>query len=165
MNKDINNWYAIRTHKDFDALRVLSEYCDDVFLPTEEVKIPSTGRTRTRAVIPHVLFIKTTPSEALSLEKRGRDINDRMIQFWIYRYQKEGEIQKITEEEIRLIKLLTSNDTAKCEVFRVPERTTRENNRRTVCRLHRLCTASKEKHARGGGDSRHMRRDAPLHSP
>ncbi len=117
MNKDINNWYAIRTHKDFEARRVLSEYCDDVFLPTEEVKIPSTGRTRTRAVIPHVLFIKTTPSEALSLEKRGRDINDRMIQFWIYRYQKEGEIQKITEEEIRLIKLLTSNDTAKCEVF------------------------------------------------
>lgn len=117
MNNDINNWYAIRTHKDFEARDVLSGYCDDVFLPTEEVKIPSTGKTRTRAVIPHVLFIKTTSAEALALEKRGRDITDRMIQFWIYRYQKGGEIQEISEDEIRLIKLLTSNDTAKCEVF------------------------------------------------
>lgn len=117
MDNDIDNWYAIRTHKDFEARRVLEEYCADVFLPTEDVKVPSTGRTRTRAVIPHVLFIKTTSKEALDLEKRGRDINDRMMPFWIYRYHKEGEIQKISEEEIRLIRLLTSNDTAKCEVF------------------------------------------------
>ncbi len=45
MDNDTDNWYAIRTHKDFEARRVLEEYCADVFLPTEDVKVPSTGRT------------------------------------------------------------------------------------------------------------------------
>ncbi len=100
----------------FEAERLLARECDEVFLPKEKVELTS-GITRIRPIIPRLLFIRQTPEKALKIEERGRSADDRMVPLWIYRYEKGGEIQPITDEEIRLVKLLTSNDTTKCEVY------------------------------------------------
>ena len=84
-------WFAIKTRQDFRAETVLTPLCDEVFFPKETVRI--SGRPdRIRAVIPHVLFIRTTRTKALELEKAGRDNLGRMIPFWIYRYPKDNRI-------------------------------------------------------------------------
>ena len=109
-------WFAIKTRQDFRAETVLTPLCDEVFFPKETVRI--SGRPdRIRAVIPHVLFIRTTRTKALELEKAGRDNPGRMIPFWIYRYPKDNRIQVIPESSIHLLRLLTAADTTGCEIF------------------------------------------------
>lgn len=117
MNDNTTNWYAIRTRRDFRAETVLGAECEEVFFPKEEVRQPS-GKKTLRAIIPHVLFIRTDYRHALELEQRGRDPNDRMIPFWIYRYEKSGQIQKIPESQISLLRLLTGNNGEGCEILR-----------------------------------------------
>lgn len=113
---DTSNWYAVRTRHDFRAEAALKQECDEVFFPKEVVKTAS-GRLLTKAVIPRILFIRTSFQKAMALEQRGRDITDKMTPFWIYRYEKTGKIQTIPERQIQLIKLLTTNDTTGCEVL------------------------------------------------
>lgn len=110
------DWYAIKTRQDFRAETVLASKCDEVFFPKERVKTPQ-GAFRRKAVIPHVLFIRTTRDRALALEESSRRSDNGMMPFWIYRYMKGGEIQRISEREIKLLKLLTADDTTRCEVF------------------------------------------------
>ena len=110
-------WFAIRTQKDFQVARILKDVVDDVFFPTEQVR-SDTGHTRVRAIIPHVLFIRTTPSMALEIESRGRRIDDAMPPLWVYRYRRGDNIQRISDSEIALLRLLTATDSTRCEIYR-----------------------------------------------
>ena len=115
-NNTNSEWFAIRTKQDFKAEELLRPLCDDVFFPKETRKTAG-KRLRKRAVIPHVLFIKTTRKKALELEKEGRKISDVPVSFWIYRYPNSDEIQSIHEKYIDLLRLITAEDTSKCEIF------------------------------------------------
>ena len=117
MNQEpTSQWFAIRTRQASRAEVELSLVCDEVLYPTEEVKTPDV-KGRVKAVIPNVLFIKTTMENALSLEKAGREHPERSIPFWIYRYPKDNRIQSIPESSIHLLRLLTADDKTKCEIF------------------------------------------------
>lgn len=116
MSEETTYWYAIKTRRDFQAESVLAAECEEVFFPKEEV-VNTSGKKYIRALIPHVLFIRTGSQRALSLEERARDPNDRMIPFWIYRYEKSGAIQPIPEQQIALLKLLSGNDGEGCEIL------------------------------------------------
>lgn len=109
-------WFAIKTRKDFSAEEALEPLCDEVFFPKENVIIPGKN-PRIKAVIPHVLFIKTTRSNALAMEANGRKHPESYIPFWIYRYPSDNAIQVIPQASIDLLKLLTSSDTTRCEIF------------------------------------------------
>ncbi|MDE6270878.1 MAG: hypothetical protein K2M12_08530 [Muribaculaceae bacterium] len=114
--KSKSEWFAIKTKQDFRAETEFTPLLDDVLFPKEIVRIPG-KKNRQRAIIPHVLFIKTTCSKALELEKQGREHPEQSIQFWIYRYPKENKIQPISESSIHLLRLLATDDTTKCEIF------------------------------------------------
>ena len=109
-------WFAIKTKKDFQAENVLEPLCDEVFFPKEKVRIPG-GKSRVKAFIPHVLFIKTTREKALELEKMGREMAGLPIPFWIYRYPKDNNIQIIPQKSIDFLRLITSDNSEKCEIF------------------------------------------------
>lgn len=110
------DWFAIKTRHDFRAEEALAGECEEVFFPKERVKLP-TGRTKIKAVIPHVLFIKSTREKILDLEAAGRKSPESNIPFWIYRYPKSSEIQVIPPRSIELLKLLTTDDTTKCRIY------------------------------------------------
>ncbi len=120
-------WFAIKTRQDFKAEEFLKPLCEEVYFPTETViteakshgsdgKAPAKHK-RQRAIIPRVLFIKTTEENAIQLERAGRAHPELSVPFWIYRYPTDNRIQVIPEPSIRLLKLLTANDTTRCEVF------------------------------------------------
>lgn len=109
-------WFAIKTRQDFKAAEFLKPLCDEVLFPTEEVTAPG-KKTRTKAVIPHVLFIKITRERALALEQAGRQHPELSIPFWIYRYPSDDSIQVIPQKSIDLLRLITANDATRCEIF------------------------------------------------
>lgn len=109
-------WFAIKTWQDFRAEEEFAPLCDDILFPKELVKVPG-KKDRIKAVIPHVLFIKTTRANALDLEKKGREHPELSVPIWIYRYPNDPRIQAIPPRSIRLLQLLTANDTTKCEIF------------------------------------------------
>lgn len=117
MNTDLtehSEWFAIRSRQDFRAEEVLRLLCDEVFFPKETVSVPG-KRPHEKAVIPRVLFIRTTRGNALSLERSGREHPEMSVPFWIYRYPGSDEVQVIPQYAIDLLRLLTSNGT--CEIF------------------------------------------------
>lgn len=112
----LEHWFAIRTRQDFAAEEQLATRVTEVFFPKETVRRPG-KKPRERAVIPHVLFIRTTEDTALRLEKESRDLPGVNIPFWIYRYPTDNRIQEISESCIKLLRLLTSPDTTGCEIY------------------------------------------------
>ncbi len=111
-----SEWFAIRTSQDFRAETTLRPLLDDVLFPKETVVAPG-RKPRERAIIPHVLFIRTSRERALDLEKEGREHPGRMVPFWIYRYPNESRIQPIPGSSIHLLRLLTGSETARCEIY------------------------------------------------
>lgn len=111
-----SEWFAIKTRQDFRAETEFTPICDDVLFPKEIIRV-SGKKNRLKAVIPHVLFIKTTRDKALELEKQGREHPEQSIPFWIYRYPKDNKIQPLSENSIHLLRLLTADDNSKCEIF------------------------------------------------
>ena len=109
-------WFAIKTRQEFRAEKELKLICNEVLLPKEEIKAKGKGN-RVRAIIPRVLFIRTTREKALELETLGREHPELSVPFWIYRYPKDNRIQTIPRTSIELLKLLTANDTTRCEIF------------------------------------------------
>ena len=116
-NQSLSEWFAIRTKQDLRASQLLAPLCEDLFFPLESVHREG-GKPRERAVIPHVLFLKTTRQNILELENRGRQSPEQNIPFWIYRYPKENRIRPIPESSIELLRLLTATDRTRCEIFR-----------------------------------------------
>lgn len=117
MNQPNTEWFAIKTRQDFRAEEELRPLCVDILFPKETVKIPG-KKDRERAIIPRVLFIRTTRLNALDLETKGRMQPEMYVSFWIYRYPKDNRIQVIPQRSIDLLRLLTANDTTKCEIFK-----------------------------------------------
>ena len=96
----------------------MREVCEEVFAPREIIRMPG-KKPRSRSLIPRVLFIKVAPSRAIELENESRKITDVMpAPFWIYRYPRDNSIQVIPQESINLLKMLTAEDTTKCEIFK-----------------------------------------------
>lgn len=112
------HWYAIKTPRVFEAERCLGPLCRSVYLPKETVRHGDGRADSVRAVIPRLMFIQATESEALSLEERSQDPANRLSPFWIYRNIARTRLQPITDTEISLIRLLTSEGTDRCEVYR-----------------------------------------------
>ena len=127
-------WFAIKTRQDFRAESALAPYCDEVFLPKEAVKVEG-KKDRIRALIPHVLFIKTTRDKALELEREGREHPESSIPFWIYRYPHDNQIQTIHPSSIHLLRLLTSDDTTGCQIFNKKDFKTNQRVRITNSRF------------------------------
>ena len=109
-------WFAIKTRQESRAEAELASQCEDVFYPKEMVR-KANKSDRQRALIPHVLFIKTTRARALELEKQGREHPESSISFWIYRYPSDNQIQAIPESSIHLLRLLTTGVTNECEIY------------------------------------------------
>lgn len=109
-------WFAIKTRQDFRAEEALTPLCDEVFFPKELIAVDSRHK-RERAIIPRVLFIRTTRDNALRLEREGREHPESAVPFWIYRYPTDDEIQVIPQSSINLLRLLTADDTTRCEIF------------------------------------------------
>lgn len=110
-------WFAIKTRMDFRAEEILQKLCDEVFFPKEKVKLPD-GSVRLKAVIPHVLFVRTSSSHIRQLETCAHKASPEFpIPFWIYRYPGNNNIQVIPPSSIALLKLLTSDDTTKCRIY------------------------------------------------
>lgn len=111
-----SQWFAIKTRQDFKAETALASKCEAVFFPTNMTRQPH-GNPKRKAVIPHVLFIKTTRENALALEREGRLSPYEAIPFWIFRYPKNPEIQVIPQRSIDLLKLLTTDDSFECQIY------------------------------------------------
>ena len=109
-------WVAIKTRQDFRAAEYLREECEEVFFPTRKVQSPG-KLTRERAVIPHVLFVRSRLSRLLELESKGRRHPESGVSFWLYRYPRENRVQEISDREIALLRLLTTEDTNGCEIY------------------------------------------------
>lgn len=116
MNDEATHWYAIKARRDSKAAEVLRDFCQEVFFPRETIT-SSTGVVRHKAIIPKVLFIRTTHDEAIELERESHAEGSRLVPFRIYRYLRDDDIQPIPDDQIRLIYLLTAEDSERCEVF------------------------------------------------
>lgn len=109
-------WFAIRTRQAFRAEPLLAAECSEVYFPKESVR-GTDGRTRVRAIIPRVMFIRTTRERALDLERRGRLPDPRTIPFWIYRYPASDTVQEVSPRTMQLLRLLTAPDTTRCTIY------------------------------------------------
>ncbi|MDE6461793.1 MAG: hypothetical protein K2L32_03340 [Muribaculaceae bacterium] len=109
-------WFAIKTRQDFRAEAALRPLCEEVYFPKEYKNIAG-KKSIVRAIIPHVLFIRTTRANALALEANARRNEQNSIPFWIYRYPNDNRIQPISPRAIELLRLLTADDTTRCEIF------------------------------------------------
>lgn len=109
-------WFAIKTRQELKAEEVLAPFCEEIFFPKEAV-MGAFKKKRIRAVIPRVLFIKTTHSNALKLEMEGKDTTSGVIPFWIYRYPKSNEIQVISQRSIDFLRLLTFDNNLRCRIY------------------------------------------------
>lgn len=109
-------WFAIKTRQDSRAEKELTPICDDILFPKEIIAQQGKPR-RERPIIPRVLFIRTTAQKALELEQLGREHPEMSVPFWIYRYPRDNRIQVISPDSINLLRLLTAQDTTRCEIF------------------------------------------------
>ncbi|MDE6010706.1 MAG: KOW motif-containing protein [Muribaculaceae bacterium] len=112
-----SRWFAIKTRQDFRAEEILTPYVDEIFFPKEILRLPG-HRPRQRAIIPRVLFLRTNPARILELEREAREHPEIIPSFWIYRYPTDNTIQTIPDESIRLLRLLTADDTTRCQIYR-----------------------------------------------
>lgn len=113
------NWFAIRTKKDKAVKKILDEISEieEIYYPLEDYRT-SEGVSRTRAILPHIIFIKAEREVVEQLEQSSRTTDLGLPLLWIYRYSRGEEIQPISEKEMTLLKLLTATDSTRCEVYR-----------------------------------------------
>lgn len=116
MDDNETQWFAIKTMQDTKAEEFFSTKCEEVFYPVNVTPLPH-GKSKKRAVIPHVLFIKTTKENAIALEHEGRKSPTESLPFWIFRYPKNPEVQVIPQRSIDLLKLLTTDDSSECRIY------------------------------------------------
>lgn len=116
MNSPDTEWFAIRARQPLKAAEKLEPMVDEIFLP-KEVRRSPIGRERVRPAIPHVLFIRTSQENALSLESAGLATPHLVPRMWIYRYPQSQQIQPVAEAAIHLLRLLTNSDPEGCHVY------------------------------------------------
>lgn len=111
-------WFAIRTRHDALTAEALRPLCEEVYFPTETIARPGGGPARVRPVIPRVLFVRATRSQVESLERRSRQVADAPSPpFWVYRHPADRAVRPIPDGQIQLLRLLTSPDPSRCEIF------------------------------------------------
>lgn len=115
---DLVHWYGVKSPKVFDTERCLTPLCESVYLPKIIRRDAEGHQLAPKALIAGLMFIRATEDTALRLEKDSHDPVNRMSPFWIYRNIAGDRIQAISEREMNLFRLLTVNDTTRCEVYR-----------------------------------------------
>lgn len=115
-----NKWYAVKTSRPMQVSECLRERGVDTYLPLEQVKKPD-GSMRKKPMIPKLLFMHAAPKLARDIETESRNIETKLPPIWIYRYRSGADIQPIGEAEFRLFRLLTAEDTLRCEVYKKEE--------------------------------------------
>lgn len=120
ISREGKNWYAVKSGRPLKVAERLAERGMETYLPIESIRRQD-GTTLRKPIIPKLLFINTTPKTAKETEEESRTETTDLPPFWIYRYQRGGDIQPITADEMRLFRLLTSDDTLRCEIYRKDE--------------------------------------------
>ncbi|MBD5387048.1 hypothetical protein HDR70_04070 [bacterium] len=113
-------WYALKAARPVALAAALEERGVEIYLPMETVRKPD-GTVKKKPLIPKLLFINSAPEKAGELESESRAVEGDLHPFWIYRYRNSREIQPIGEAEFRLFRLLTAEDSMKCEIYRKNE--------------------------------------------
>ncbi|MDE6397184.1 MAG: hypothetical protein K2K84_07925, partial [Muribaculaceae bacterium] len=109
-------WFAIRTRRESRAEKELAEKCDEVFFPKQTVAREG-AKPRESAVIPHVIFVRTDRDTLTNLERQGREHPESVVPFWIYRHPGDNAVRSIPQSSIDLLRLLTADDSTRCEIF------------------------------------------------
>lgn len=108
-------WFAIKTNQDFRAEEVLSPFFEEVFFP-KQIRVMPNKKSRSTALIPHVLFIRATQDRALEVEEKSK-ARSLPVSFWIYRFPDEKRIRPIPEASIELLRLISSDESGTCEII------------------------------------------------
>ncbi len=118
--KESAKWYAVRTSDVYGLRDRLLEKCEEIYIP--EIRVTQgERRVRVRPLIPRLLFMKMEETNAIVLEKESRGTESSLPLFWIYRFTRDSGIQAIPEREMRLFRLLTANDSTRCEIYKKEE--------------------------------------------
>ena len=119
-NEDIPRWYAVKSSRPVMLAEKLNDLKIETYLPVEILKRPD-GSLKKKPLIPKLLFIKTSCGVASKIENESRNSVGGLPSLWIYRYHGRREIQPIGEAEFRLFRLLTAEDSMRCEVYHKEE--------------------------------------------
>ena len=110
-------WFAVRARHTARAMAVLEPLCAEVFFPREKIVVPG-KKPRMKALIPHVLFIRSSRQEALEIERLSHRENSIVTEpIWIYRYPNDTAVQEISPASINLLRMLAESDAGRCEIF------------------------------------------------
>ena len=112
--------YAGKTSRPVRASEVLEDRGVETYLPMSVTKRPD-GSLQRKPMIPKLLFLRSTPDEARHIEAEARNIENGIPSLWIYRYKRGADIQPIGEAEFRLFRLLTADDSLRCEIYHKEE--------------------------------------------
>lgn len=118
--EDKPRWYALKASRPVALAEALEARGVETYLPLETVRKPD-GSVKRKPLIPKLLFMRSEPLWAYNIEKEARNGESDLQPFWIYRYRNHSEIQPIGEAEFRLFRLLTAEDSLRCEIYRKEE--------------------------------------------
>ncbi len=113
-------WYAVKTSRPVQAAESLERREIETYLPFESVK-KEDGTIRRKPLIPKLLFMRATCQEARSVEKESKMPGNDLPSIWIYRYRGRADIEPVGEAEFHLFRLLTAEDSMRCEIYRKEE--------------------------------------------
>lgn len=111
-------WYAIKCRRETATRDWLESQGAETYLPAAMV-VGADGRRRHKPLIAKLVFANVEPTEALRLEQTARQGGAPVPPIWIYRDDPASAPTPIADAEMRLFRLLTSDDPdARCEVYR-----------------------------------------------
>ena len=120
MQSDSTFWYAVRTSSPFRAIDSLKERGVETYIALAGER-QGNGTVKTRPLISKLFFMKSEAENAREIEKESRMEGSKMPPIWIYRYSSGSDIQPISDKEFRLFRLLTAEDSMRCEVYHKEE--------------------------------------------
>ncbi|MDE6682898.1 MAG: hypothetical protein K2J87_05680 [Muribaculaceae bacterium] len=118
--EDMPRWYALKTSRPVALADALEKRGVETYLPMETVKKPD-GTLKKKPLVPKLLFMRNLADKACEIEREARRGESSLFPFWIYRYRNHTDIQPIGEAEFRLFRLLTADDSLRCEIYRKEE--------------------------------------------
>ena len=113
-------WFALKSSRPVALADALDARGVETYVPMETVR-KQDGSLKRKPLIPKLLFMRSDPEQAGRIETEARQGESDLFPFWIYRYRNHSEIQPIGEAEFRLFRLLTAEDSLRCEIYRKEE--------------------------------------------
>ncbi|MDE7414329.1 MAG: hypothetical protein K2N05_11180 [Muribaculaceae bacterium] len=113
-------WYAVKTWRPMLVSELLEERGIETYLPLD-ISLKEDGSVKRKPLIPKLLFIRSGHDEARKIEDEARKHESPLPSLWIYRYRSGADIQPIGEAEFRLFRLLTAQDSMRCEIYQKEE--------------------------------------------